>query len=194
MDSTTYIVLDTETGGVHAETDALLEIGALLLDSELKECESWSTTIVPAKDLLISSGALNVQNRNFQGLDGHELDEFTAIFKLNAWVKDNLNVEEYGKPIFVGFNCSFDLRFMSAAYERTGLVPCYCVPEHTGPIDVFKMAKKLLQKPRDVESHKLTCIADYYQAREDQAHTALADCRMTASVWRRLVEIERLTA
>ena len=189
-----YFINDTETGGTNVATDALLEAGAILLNEDREEFASWSATIEPALGLRISNDALRVQNRNFQGLLGHELDEFMALYNLNKWVEENIDVEQFGLPTYGGFNCSFDLGIMSAAYERVGLKPCYIVPERDGPIDVYRMAQKLLKVPRDVPNRKLTTLADYFGVRELNAHHTIPDCRMTASVWRRLVEIERLAA
>ncbi len=191
---TNYFINDTETGGTNAATDALLEAGAILLNDDYEEFASWSATIEPAHGLLISNEALHVQNRNFQGLLGHELDEFMALYNMNKWVEENIDIEQFGLPTYGGFNCGFDLRMMSAAYERVGLKPCYIVPERDGPMDVYKMAIRLLKVPRDVPNRKLTTLADYFGVRELNAHHTIPDCRMTAGVWRHLRRIAEAAA
>ena len=184
------LILDTETGGFSEERDALLQVGALLLDSEdLEEIGFFFDDIDPYPGLNIGSKALEVQGRTYQQIDeGFSVDEPQALKGLTDWINE---FELEAPPVFGGYNCGFDLKFMSAAYTRQGMTPPYVVPERTGPVDVLLMARRFFQKPRDVENHKLTTIAKYCGVAEKNAHDALVDCRMTAGVLRFIRNLEQ---
>lgn len=119
------VVVDVETGGFNANTDALLEIAATTVSMDnngmLYPEHSYFYRIEPFEGANIEASALE-----FTGIKlNHPLritvtEEFalTEIFK---GVRKSLKANDCKRAILVGHNSSFDLGFLNAAVARTDL-------------------------------------------------------------------------
>jgi ribonuclease T len=118
------VVVDVETGGFNAQTDALLEIAAVILRIDqagmLQTAESVSCHVAPFAGANLDPKALA-----FNGIDPDhpfrdaltERDALDHVFKpIRAAVK----ASACKRAILVGHNAFFDLGFINAAVERTG--------------------------------------------------------------------------
>ena len=119
------VVVDVETGGFIAATDALLEIAAVLIDmrpdGELVRGETWRYHVRP-----FEGGRLDPASLAVNGIDPWhplrpaipEQDALAAIFKeVRRAVREN----GCTRAILVGHNSSFDLGFLNAAVQRAGI-------------------------------------------------------------------------
>jgi ribonuclease T len=119
------VVVDVETGGFIAATDALLEIAAVLIDmrpdGELVRGETWRYHVRP-----FDGGRLDPASLAVNGIDPWhplrpaipEQDALAAIFReVRRAVRDN----DCTRAILVGHNSSFDLGFLNAAVQRAGI-------------------------------------------------------------------------
>lgn len=119
------VVVDVETGGFVAATDALLEIAAVSLvigeDGQLRRGETWRYHVKPFEGARIDPASLAVN-----GIDPwhplrpaiHEKDALGNIFReVRRWVRE----ENCTRAILVGHNASFDLGFLNAAVARAGI-------------------------------------------------------------------------
>jgi ribonuclease T len=119
------VVVDVETGGFVAATDALLEIAAVGLvigeDGQLRRGETWRYHVKPFEGSRIDPASLAVN-----GIDPwhplrpavHEKDALGNIFReVRRWVRE----EGCTRAILVGHNASFDLGFLNAAVSRAGI-------------------------------------------------------------------------
>lgn len=119
------VVIDVETGGFNAKTDAILEIGAVLLamneDGHLEVDQTFFHRVVPFEGSNIEEAALK-----FTGIDPWhplriaraEKDVFNALFKL---IRDSMKQQDCKRAILVGHNAHFDHGFINAASERHNL-------------------------------------------------------------------------
>jgi ribonuclease T len=119
------VVIDVECGGFNPNTDALLEIAAVLLeiqgDGTLKPGESWRYHVQPFPGARLEAASLAVT-----GIDPHhplrpaipEKEALTRLFKeIRRAMKDN----DCTRAILVGHNACFDLNFLNAAIARTDI-------------------------------------------------------------------------
>lgn len=119
------VVVDVETGGFNPRTDALLEIAVILVNMDcegsLMPGKTLSTHVQPFEGANLEPASLQVN-----GIDPWhplrialtEKDALDWIFKdVRKAVKSN----ECNRAILVGHNASFDLSFLNAAAERTGI-------------------------------------------------------------------------
>ncbi|MDU6412785.1 MAG: exonuclease domain-containing protein, partial [Yersiniaceae bacterium] len=119
------VVIDVETAGFNARTDALLEIAAVTLrmdsDGWLMRDETLHFHVEPFEGAVLQPEALA-----FNGIDPHnplrgavsEYDALHAIFKA---VRKGMKEQNCNRAIIVAHNATFDHSFLMAAAERAGL-------------------------------------------------------------------------
>ena len=117
------VVVDVETGGFNAHTDALLEIAAVLLGIDADGC--WHRIETHACHVQAFPGAnLEPSALEFNGIDpGHPLrfavPEREALKKIFDPIRRAVKASACTRAVLVGHNPSFDLGFVNAAVERT---------------------------------------------------------------------------
>jgi ribonuclease T len=119
------VVVDVETGGFDPQTDALLEIAAVLLAMDERGCLHRQKTL--AHHVLPFPGAnLDPEALAFNGIDPYhpfrnaisELDTLKSIFSaVSKAIKEN----GCNRAILVGHNAFFDLGFLNAAVKRNNI-------------------------------------------------------------------------
>lgn len=119
------VVVDVETAGFNAETDALLEIAAVTLrmdlNGDIQPDETHSAHVKPFPGANLEASALA-----FTGIDPHHplriaLEEAEALRKIFTPVRQAVKEAACTRAILVGHNPAFDLSFVKAAVERTGI-------------------------------------------------------------------------
>ncbi|MFK8016290.1 MAG: ribonuclease T [Gammaproteobacteria bacterium] len=119
------VVVDVETGGFNAQTDALLEIAAsqLRFDAKgnLKRDGSVRYHVLPFEGANLEPASLEVN-----GIDPHHplrpaIDEKDALQRIFRDVRAALREHDCTRAVLVGHNASFDLGFLNAAIARTGI-------------------------------------------------------------------------
>ena len=121
------VVVDVETAGFNAQTDALLEIAAVFVsindDGLWVEEEGITRHVQPFEGANLDQAALD-----FNGIDPEhpfrkeiavsEKDALQDIFKV---VRSKLKIHNCKRAILVGHNPAFDIGFLNAAVERSGI-------------------------------------------------------------------------
>ena len=119
------VVVDVETGGLNAATDALLEIAAVLLefdeDGSLRRGETHSFHVKPFAGSKIEPASLAVT-----GIDPFHplrpaIDEKDALNRIFKEIREAVRRHGCKRAILVGHNASFDLGFLNAAVLRTDI-------------------------------------------------------------------------
>lgn len=133
------VVVDLETGGFNAQTDALLEIAAVLVDFDeqgmLAVEETFRYHVEPFDGANIEPASLEVT-----GIDPHHplrpaIPERDALGRIFREVRQKLKETGCKRAVLVAHNAHFDLGFLNAAIERTGIKR---TPFH--PFSVFDTA------------------------------------------------------
>ena len=118
------IVIDMETGGFNHQTDALLEVAAVILEGdekhELRRKKTYTWHINPFEGANLEPASLEIT-----GIDPFQpfrqqiaVDEGDAIRDLFRVVRRELKLNKCSKAILVGHNAAFDLNFLNAAVAR----------------------------------------------------------------------------
>jgi len=119
------VVVDVETGGFHAATDALLEIAAVLIDitaeGALVRGATYSFHVQPYEGARLDPAALVVN-----GIDPFHplrpaLPERDALQRVFREVRHALHAQGCTRAILVGHNAAFDLGFLNAVVARADL-------------------------------------------------------------------------
>ncbi|MDK2777982.1 MAG: ribonuclease T [Pseudomonadota bacterium] len=119
------VVVDVETGGFNADTDALLEIAMVTLrmddDGYLHPHETMSANIHPFDGANLEQEALD-----FTGIDPFdperdaefEIDALTSMFQT---VRREIKANGCNRAVLVGHNAHFDHGFLRAAVARNDI-------------------------------------------------------------------------
>ncbi len=181
------VVVDVETAGFNAGTDALLEIAAVLLEVDdegqwqLRETHSCHVQAFPGAN--IEQAALD-----FNGIiPDHPLrfalPEREALKKIFDPVRAAVKESGCNRAILVGHNPAFDLGFLNAAVERTGIKRN---PFH--PFSTFDTATLGgLAYGQTVLSRAVQKSGLEWRAQE--AHSAIYDAEITARLFCRIVNL-----
>ena len=182
-----FVVIDTETTGLSASKDKIVEIAAIRFEGWVPVIK-FHTLINPGKHIPDDASVIN-----------NITDEMVANAPMFSQIIDCLTAF-VGKSNIVGHNLPFDLKFLYRyGYNfTTGKRHYY---------DTCEISKKILKRPKmkwdneygeyvindnydyDVENYKLTTLCDYYQIRDNSfAHRALSDALATGLLFKKLAQ------
>ena len=176
------VVIDVETAGFNAQTDALLELAASVLTLDettglLAIDETIQFNIDPFEGANLEPAALE-----FTGIDPtnplrgavSEKEALTNLFKL---VRKKMKAAGCQRAIIVAHNASFDLGFLNAATKRCAIKrsPFHAfVSFDTTTLSGLALGQTVLAK---------ACIAANIDFNNSEAHSALYDTEKTAELF-----------
>jgi ribonuclease T len=177
------VVVDVETAGFNATTDALLEIAAVTLSTDRHGrwliAGSINRHVQPFEGARLDPVALE-----FTGIDpGHPfrkeiaVPEKVALQDTFRLVRSAMKAHACKRAILVGHNPSFDLGFLNAAAERTGIKRNPFHPFST--FDTVTLAG--LAYGQTVLSRAVTAAGLEWDS--GQAHSARYDAERTAELF-----------
>ncbi|HDX1192512.1 TPA: ribonuclease T [Pasteurella multocida] len=175
------VIIDVETAGFNAKTDALLELAAITVkmneDGFLVPDQTCHFHIEP-----FVGANINPESLQFNGIDIHNplrgaVSETVAITELFKMVRKAQKAADCQRSIIVAHNAAFDQSFLMAAAERTGVKRN---PFHpfgmfdTATLSGFMFGQTVLVK---------ACQAAQIAFDGKQAHSALYDTERTAELF-----------
>ena len=179
------VVIDVETAGFNAKTDALLEIAAITLkmdeDGWLESDETVHFQVEPFEGSILVPEALA-----FNGIDPTNplrgaVSEYDALHEIFKVIRKGMKEQNCNRAIIVAHNANFDHSFLMAAAERAGLKRN---PFHpfatfdTAALSGLVLGQTVLAK---------ACISAGMVFDSSQAHSALYDTERTAELFCELV-------
>jgi ribonuclease T len=174
-------VVDVETGGFNAQTDALLEIAAVLLDFDpdglLRRSETYRYHVKPFEGANMDPASLAVNGIDPDHPLRPAIDERDALQRVFREVRRAVRESRCQRAVLVGHNAAFDLGFLNAAVERSAIKRN---PFH--PFSSFDTATLC------GVAFGQTVLARAVQAAgfawdEDSAHSAAYDAEITADLF-----------
>ena len=175
------VVVDVETGGFNAATDALLEVAAVLVEMDengwLYRGETLQHNVHPFEGANIEKKALE-----FTGIDPWtplrnawpERDALTDIFQP---IRRAIRRQQCKRAILVGHNATFDLGFIKAAVERNDIKRSPFHPFST--FDTAALSGLALGHTVLAQACKLAGI----EFSNKEAHSAAYDAEKTADLF-----------
>ncbi len=175
------VVVDIETGGVNAATDAVLQIAAVMVhmneDGLLHTGETYTTHVEA-----FEGANLDPKSLEFNGIDpDHPLrmavSEEVALKQIFQPIREEIRATGCTRAVLVGHNAWFDLGFLNAAANR---VPIKRNPFH--PFSCFDTATLGgLAYGQTVLARAVAAAGLDWDARE--AHSAIYDAEKTAELF-----------
>jgi len=181
------VVIDVETGGFNSNTDALLEIAAVLIsidqDGKLFRKETISTHVKPFEGANLEPASLEVN-----GIDPDHplrlaLDEKQALPEIFKPVRKHVKENKCTRAILVGHNAFFDLGFLNAAAARNNI--------KNSPFHPFSCLDTVSFGALAYGQTVLSRIIDAAELEWDSnsAHSAVYDAEKTADVFCKIMNM-----
>lgn len=172
----TYLCADTETTGVDALNDRIIQLVVATADVEGNVLECWEWFINPDVPVPDEAAEVHGFSNEYLAENGRPAAEVFAeaigVFR------------EHWKLIQVQYNMNFDLTFLDAEFKRWGIADNFgaAMSEYARLYDCY-VTDRANDKYRKGK-RKLLNLADHYGIRynEDELHNALADVTLTAKV------------
>ncbi|TWX53330.1 ribonuclease T [Colwellia hornerae] len=176
------VVIDVETAGFNAQTDALLEIAAttLSLDESTGQFsldETIHFNVEPFEGANLEQAALE-----FTGIDPTNplrgaVDENKALTEIFKLIRKKMKLAGCQRAVMVAHNAAFDLGFVNAAVERCSIKrsPFHpFVSFDTTTLSGLALGQTVLAK---------ACLAAGLDFNNSEAHSALYDTEKTAELF-----------
>ena len=161
-----YVVIDTETTGLDRSHDNIIEIGiAVVKGGEITE--EYDTLVNPQQHIPSEATAVN-------HITDDDVKDAPKIAEVVPKVYDMI-----ANKTVVGHNVSFDLAFISRAFETEGKS---CVIHYA---DVISTLKRFV----DLPNYKLETAAQHFGVLDKQTHRAIDDVRATNAVLRKTIDM-----
>lgn len=179
------VVVDVETGGFNAETDALLEIAAVFVeyhgDGELRRGETLRFHVKPFEGANMEPASLAVNGIDPDHPLRPAIDERDALQRVFRDVRRQIRENDCSRAVLVGHNAQFDLGFLNKAVERTAIKRN---PFH--PFSCFDTATLCgVAFGQTVLSRAVKAAG--FDWDEEAAHSAAYDAEITADVFCEIV-------
>ena len=175
------VVIDVETAGFNAATDALLEIAAVTLtmdkDGNLVPDQTFHAHVEPFEGANLEPAALE-----FNGIDPScalrgAIDETQAMKDLCKTIRKAQKAAGCQRSVIVAHNATFDQSFVNAAIERSNIKR---TPFHPFvSFDTTSLAGLALGQTVLVKA----CRAAGIDFDQSEAHSALYDTQRTAELF-----------
>ncbi|OUS23262.1 ribonuclease T [Thalassotalea sp. 42_200_T64] len=176
------VVIDVETAGFNAKTDALLEIAASILHMDditglLSIKETIHFNVNPFAGANLEPAALE-----FTGIDPHSplrgaIDEDEVLKSMFKHIRKAMKTYGCQRAIMVAHNAAFDLGFVNAATERCNIKrsPFHpFVSFDTATLSGLALGQTVLAK---------ACASANIEFNNKEAHSALYDTEKTAELF-----------
>lgn len=179
------VVVDVETGGFNAQTDALLEIAAVTTryndDGQLEVHKSYHFNVEPFEGANIEQRALE-----FTGIDPdnplrNAVSEEEALKSIFKGLRNEQKEADCNRCVLVGHNAWFDQSFLNAAVERANIKRSPFHPFTS--FDTASLSALMLGHTVLAQACKRAEIA----FSQKEAHSALYDATKTAELFCHLV-------
>lgn len=179
------VVVDVETGGLNPETDALLELAAVLLDvdatGKLIPVDRVQVHVAPFEGAHLNPNSMKINGIDVDHPFRGAVSEAEALTQLFTPIRQRTKLIGARRAILVGHNAAFDLAVINAACARTGNKKNPFHPFST--LDTVTLSA--LAVGETVLAKALEAIGIGWDGA--QAHAALYDAEQTAALFCKIV-------
>ena len=183
------LFIDTETTGVDERVNSVIQIAGIMeiTDSPYEEgdvVEEFNILFKPFEGAVIEPRAVMTHGITVEQMN--QFPDFKESKKQLTKIMQN-SVDQYNKLDkfnFIGFNGTFDFRFLHSTFERCG--DRYCGSYvYFPPIEVATIAGVVLMGERHkMPNFKLGTVAEHVGVEvEGDLHDALTDIRLTRKLY-----------
>lgn len=161
-----YVALDLETTGLMAQTDRIVEIGAVRFLPDGREVARFQRLVNPQRPMSPAAYAIH-------GLSDADLADAPPAREVLPEFLTFLG--DADMTALIAHNAAFDAGFLGRELSRAGLA----APMHSF-FDTLALAR---HKHPALASHRLDHLARVFGLDSSDAHRALADCLRVKALW-----------
>ncbi|MEO8528349.1 MAG: 3'-5' exonuclease [Pseudolysinimonas sp.] len=172
-----WISVDVETAGPTPGRYSMLSIGACLVDDPQR---GFYLELKPDRDEVLDT-ALAVSGLNMDTLAKEGVEAGEAMEQFAQWVRDVVPPQTH-RPVFLGFNATFDWMFVEEYFVRYGIEN----PFGHGGVDIKSYYVGMTGSTWEQTS--LKHLSPKYLAGRALSHNALGDARDQAELFRAISE------
>ncbi|MCR5670721.1 MAG: 3'-5' exoribonuclease [Butyrivibrio sp.] len=166
-----FIVVDTETTGLNPNYDRILSIAAILYENG-EPTKTFYTLINQPVTIPAEATAINgITNSMIKDAPS----EKSAMEAFREFAGDAIQ----GKTLFVAYNAPFDFKFIKNAMERCGF---------EGNVRYFDALSYARRNISELKNYKQVTVAKHLRISTENAHNALADCKMCGAILMTLLQ------
>jgi DNA polymerase III subunit epsilon len=159
-----FVVFDLETTGLTAGTNEIIEIGAIRVNRDSTQHETYQTLVKPTRKVPKKITELTGITQEMINADAQALDSALREF-----------AEFVGDLRLVTFNAEFDMAFLNAATSKAG------VASFRNPIScALKMSRRAWPGRK---SYRLAELSKDGNLSAEGTHRALGDCQRALIVY-----------
>ena len=163
-----FVVIDTETTGLSAREDGIVELSAIRFD-EYHPVAGWTTLINPGRSIPAEASAVNSIT-----------DAMVSGAPTVAQVAQSF-LDFCGSAPIVGYNLPFDFKMLYASGIDLAA-------KRRKYYDVYAIAKKYFKGDMALSSYKLGYVASQCGLVPVDSHRSLSDCLTTGLLFDRLID------
>lgn len=175
--------IDLETTGFDPEKQDIIELGCIVAEQVPRPGKGADLKIISELELKIQP--LNIAAADPEALRINGYNSADWLFAVTLEQALNALNEKAKDCIMIGQNVTFDWQFLQAAYKKTGIKNAM----HYHKLDIIPMAFAKHYHDEKLQYFSLKNLADYFGLKNEKAHTALADIRLTFEIYKKLVGI-----
>jgi ribonuclease T len=175
------VVVDVETGGFHHQTDALLEVAAVLIEmtpmGELRPGATFRYHVQPFHGSRMDPASMAVNRIDPNHPLRPAMPEKEVLTQLFREIRKEVRDRECSRAVLVGHNASFDLNFLNAAVARADIKrnpfhPFSCFD--TATLGGVAFGQTVLAR---------AIVAAGLEWDQNEAHSAIYDAERTAALF-----------
>ena len=181
MKNTSLAFIDTETTGLDCKRNEMIELAVILTKINYENDQSSLVTI-EEKEWKIKPSKMETADPRALKINGYNETDWLFAPDLKSVMEDF--TQKTSGYILVAHNLIFDWGFLNEAFLETG------IKDNSSHIklDTLSIAyAKFIDK--NISGLSLKALAEYYGLKNERAHTALADTRVTRSIFCRLMNL-----
>jgi DNA polymerase-3 subunit epsilon len=167
---------DTETTGLNAESNGIIEIACVRTSPDASEIidEYQTKIVIEPERYIVDDEALRI--------NGYTKEKWASACSLEQAMIDVVDRMPFGVQL-AGHNVPFDLAFLKFSLKRCGLkVPNFYY--HT--VDTMSLGHPLVVKGH-IPNVKLVTLSNFFGVEHIDAHTAMADVKACIGVYRKIL-------
>jgi len=179
------LVIDTETTGLYPSRHQVLTVGMVLVDFQPKKIEFTSEKHIFVKhdEYRYSRAALQMNGINLE--EHHKIGIFPEA--AHKEMKKFVDIHLLHDTPVLGHNVHFDINFLNSLFDELKVNYPFCKKREDTRYMWENLQRRGLVNP--FKDAKLGTVAGHFGIDYSRAHNAIEDCKITAKVYKEILEI-----